>query len=100
MIPKKLQENDQITASRKTERCLQSFTFKGTNNSDKFRTVWLNSQSTSDSFFKNLLQVCSSVPSFCIAELLKPPFNVLSGYFYVSPVSVANFPVAEFCKIV
>jgi len=45
MIPKKLPENDQITASRKTERCLQSFTFKGTNNSDKFGTVWLNSQS-------------------------------------------------------
>ena len=38
----------------------------------------------------NLLQVCTSVPLFVFAVLLKPSFNVLSGYFYVSLNLVAS----------
>ena len=37
----------------------------------------------------NLLQVCPSVPTFVIAVLLIPSFNILSDYFYVSPNLVA-----------
>ena len=41
----------------------------------------------------NLLQVCSSAPTFVFAVLLIPSFNALSSYFYVSLNLVTDFTV-------
>ena len=43
----------------------------------------------------NLLQVCPSGPPFVFALLFILPFNVLSGYFYVSLSVVAVIPLFE-----
>ena len=41
----------------------------------------------------NLLQVCSSAPTFVFAVLLTPSFNALSRYFYVLLNLVTDFTV-------
>ena len=90
----KLLVNDKTTVSCQTN-CHPSIISNVKNNKKELEKT-VRKKSFQNHLFAirfNLLQVCSSAPTFVFAVLLIPSFNALSSYFYVSLNLVTDFTV-------